>query len=217
MLQPLFFWWVGRLRVDRWAGWGARESWATMHDGDRGWATARRWPSLLVAAVATAGTLWTSIAMATITQGDFSVYGYFETRESGRWGEGSSSRDSTPTTFIHPTPTSTFAAPCKSFGMTGSSFDFNHWDLVEARQLADVRPDYHMVKNYKLLGRFDTLLIKDADFFAFYRPWYDAFGSIKDHGRARPNTDAQQYSHSQSSNNGLVPSHSLQNDYFKND
>jgi len=33
------------------------------------------------------------------------------------------------------------------------------------RQLADVRPDYHTVKNYKLLGRFDTLFVKDADFF----------------------------------------------------
>ena len=32
-----------------------------------------------------------------------------------------------------------------------------------------------------------------------------------------PNTDAQQYSHSSSSNNGLVPSHSLQHEYFNND
>jgi hypothetical protein len=160
----------------------------------------------LVAAVATAGTLWTSIAMATITQGDFSVYGYFETRESGRWGEGSSSRDSTPTTFIHPTPTSTYAHPGQSFGITGGSFDFNHWDLVEARQLANIRPDYHTVKNYKLLGRFDTLILKDADFFAYYRPWYDAVGTLKNVGRARPNTDATPYTQRQ-----------LQDEYFKND
>jgi hypothetical protein len=30
------------------------------------------------------------------------------------------------------------------------------------RQLADIRPDYHMVKNYKFMGRFDTLLLKDC-------------------------------------------------------
>ena len=170
-----------------------------------------------MAAVAVVGTLWTSVAMATITQGDFSVFGFFETREAGHWGEGSSSIDSTTTKLVHPTLTSTFAIPGKSFGLTGGSFDFNHWDLAEMRQLADVRPDYHMVKNYKLLGRFDTLLIKDADFFAYYRPWYDAVGSLKNMGRARPNTDATPYSHSHSSNNGLTPVHSLQNEYFKND
>jgi hypothetical protein len=175
-----------------------------------------RWRSLIVAAVAMIGTLWTSVAMATITQGDFSVFGFFETREAGHWGEGSSSRDSTPTTVIH-SGGEPFAIPGKAFGITGGSYDFNHWDLAEARQLADIRPDYHMVKNYKLLGRFDTLLIKDADFFAYYRPWYDAVGSLKGEGRARPNTDAQEYSHSQSSNNGIFPVHSLQNDYFKND
>src|SRR3984957_16443146 len=174
------------------------------------------WRCLLVVAVATIGTLWTSVAMATITQGDFSVFGFFETREAGHWGEGSSSRDATATKVVH-TGAQPFAIPGQSFGITGGSFDFNHWDLAEARQLADIRPDYHMVKNYKLLGRFDTLLIKDADFFAFYRPWYDAVGTLKNHGRARPNTDAVEYSHSQSSNNGLVPVHSLQNDYFKND
>ncbi|MGC1810783.1 MAG: hypothetical protein WA721_12615 [Candidatus Binataceae bacterium] len=47
-----------------------------------------RWRTLLVASVATVATLWTSAAMATITQGDFSVFGFFETREEGRWGEG---------------------------------------------------------------------------------------------------------------------------------
>ena len=92
-----------------------------------------RWRSLLVAAVATIGTLWTSVAMATITQGDFSVFGFFETREAGHWGEGSSATNSTPTTLVHPTVTSTFAIPGQSFGMTGGSFDFNHWDLVEMR------------------------------------------------------------------------------------
>src|ERR1700735_2194992 len=176
-----------------------------MQNGNQGFG-GTRWRSLMVAAVATIGTLWTSVAMATITQGDFSVYGFFETRESGQWGQGSSSRDSTPTTFIHPTPTSTFAAPGKSFGITGGSFDFNHWDLSEARQLADVRPDYHMIKNYKMLGRFDTLIVKDADFFAYYRPWYDAVGTLKNVGRARPNTDATPYTQRQ-----------LQDEYFKND
>ena len=61
--------------------------------------------SLLLAVVGTVGTLWASAAMATITQGDFSVYGFFETREAGRWGEGSSSIDSTrPSWFIRPSP-----------------------------------------------------------------------------------------------------------------
>jgi len=187
-----------------------------MQNGNTGFG-GTRWRSLMVAAVAVIGTLWTSVAMATITQGDFSVFGFFETREAGHWGEGSSSRDSTPTTIVHPTVTSSFAVPGKSFGITGGSFDFNHWDLAEMRQLADVRPDYHMVKNYKLLGRFDTLLVKDADFFAYYRPWYDAFGSIKNQGRQRPNTDVTEYSQSDSSNNGIFPVHSRQNDYFKND
>ncbi len=134
----------------------------------------------MVAAVAVIGTLWTSVAMATITQGDFSVFGFFETREAGHWGEGSSAQDATPTRIVH-TGAQPFAIPGTAFGRTGGSFDFNHWDLAEARQLADIRPDYHMVKNYKLLGRFDTLLIKDADFFAFYRPWYDAVGTLKSH------------------------------------
>jgi hypothetical protein len=176
-----------------------------------------RWRCLLVAAVATIGTLWTSVAMATITQGDFSVFGFFETREAGHWGEGSSALNSTPTTQVHPTATSTFSIPGQSFGITGGSFDFNHWDLAEMRQLADVRPDYHTVKNYKLLGRFDTLFVKDADFFAYYRPWYDAVGSLKSIGRSRPNTDAIPYSHSQSTDSGLTMNGSLQNEYFKND
>ncbi len=163
----------------------------------------------MVAAMAIAGTLWTSVVMATITQGDFSIYGFFETREAGHWGEGSASRDSTPTRIA---PTG-FARPGQSFGMTGGSFDFNRWDLAEQRNLADVRPDYHMIKNYKLLGRFDTLFIKDADFFAYYRPWYDSFGSLKDKGRAEPNTDAIPYSLNKST--AVAPS--LQDEYFKND
>ncbi len=183
-----------------------------MQNGNQGFG-GMRWRSLMVAAVATVATLWTSVAMATITQGDFSVFGFFETREAGHWGEGSASRDSTPTRIA---PTG-FARPGQSFGITGGSFDFNHWDLAEQRNLADVRPDYHMIKNYKLLGRFDTLFIKDADFFAFYRPWYDSFGSLKDKGRAEPNTDATPYSQNNSNNNGLVPTSSLQNEYFKND
>jgi hypothetical protein len=173
----------------------------------------KQWRGLIVAAVAMVGTLWTSVATATITQGDFTVYGFFESREAGHWGEGSSSQNSTPTKLIHPTVSSTFAIPGKSYGITGGSYDFNHWDLAEARQLADVRPDYHTVKNYKLLGRFDTLFIKDADLFAFYRPWYDAYGTLKNYGRARPNTDAIQYSMNHS-NTGAP---SLQDEYFKND
>jgi len=144
--------------------------------------------------------------MATITQGDFSVFGFFETREEGRWGEGSSNNNGTPTTLTHPTPTTTTAVPGTAATENGGSFDFNHWDLDEMRQLGDIRPDYHFVKNYKFLGRFDTLFLKDADFFAFYRPWYDAVGSIKDKGRAEPNRDWTPYSQQD-----------LQQQYFRND
>src|SRR5260370_38439288 len=106
--------------------------------------------SFYVAAVAMIGTLWTSVAMATITHGDFSVFGFFETREAGHWGEGSSSINSTPTKLTHPTVGTSFAIPGKAFGLTGGSFDFNHWDLAEMRQLPDVRPDYHPARNTKL-------------------------------------------------------------------
>ncbi len=138
--------------------------------------------------------------------GNLGVFGFFETREAGHWGEGGSNLNSTPTKLVHPTSTSTFAIPGVAATKTGGSFDFNHWDLAEARQLADIRPDYHMIKNYKFLGRFDTFLIKDADFFAFYRPWYDAEGTLKNKGRAEPFTDAVNYSHRE-----------LQQQYFKND
>jgi hypothetical protein len=161
-----------------------------------------RWRNVLVAAVASVATLWSSVAMATITQGDFSVFGFFESRESGRWGEGSSNNNATPTTgFASGAPT-----PGTPATENGGSFDFNHWDLVQMRQLADVRPDYHMVKDYKAFGRFDTLILKDADFFAYYRPWYDATGSIKDKGRAEANRSIQTYNQQE-----------LQAEYFRND
>jgi hypothetical protein len=165
-----------------------------------------RWRSVLVAAVATIATLWSTSAMATITQGDFSVFGFFETREAGRWGEGSSNNNGTPTTTSNLTPGLTLNVPGTAATENGGSFDFNHWDLVEARQLGDIRPDYHMVKNYKFMGRFDTLVLKDADFFAFYRPWYDAEGTLKNKGRAETNRDWYNYRHQE-----------LQQEYFRND
>src|SRR5262245_1614590 len=142
------------------------------------------WRGLLVAVVASIAALWSTAAQATITQGDFSVFGFFETREEGRWGQGSSAGNGTATTFTHPTPTTTVANVGLASSYTGGTWDFNRWDLDEMRQLGDIRPDYHMVKNYKFMGRFDTLVLKDADFFAFYRPWYDAVGTLKDQGRA---------------------------------
>ena len=164
------------------------------------------WRRTLMITVAAIVTLWSTAARATITQGDFSVFGFFETREEGRWGEGSTAGNGTPTTFVHPTPTTTFAVQGLASSTTGGSFDFNHWDLDEMRQLADVRPDYHMVKNYKFMGRFDTLLLKDADFFAFYRPWYDATGTLKNKGRADANADWFNYNH-----------RTLQQTYFRDD
>ena len=129
------------------------------------------WRGLLVAVTGAVAMLWSSPAMATITQGDFSIYGFVQTRWSGRWGIPGAKTTGTPT-----------VPPSKS----GGSFDFNRWDLVQARSLADIRPDYHVVKNYNLFGRLDTLVLKDADFFAFYRPWYDAFGDFKKQGVAAP-------------------------------
>ena len=147
------------------------------------------WRNVLIAACAGIATLWTSAANATITQGDFSVFGFFESREAGRWGEGGSNGADIPTKFSFaaapPRPSPTVSRRAH----TGGSFDFNHWDLVEMRQLADIRPDYHMVKNYKFMGRLDTLVLKDADFFAFYRPWYDAEGTLKRTGTAQPDRD----------------------------
>ncbi|MDO8432655.1 MAG: hypothetical protein Q7S58_09625 [Candidatus Binatus sp.] len=145
--------------------------------------------------------------MATITQGDFSIFGFFESREAGRFGEGGSRNNGTPTTYSHPLPTlTTIATPGTAATESGGTFEFNRWDLVEMRQLADIRPDYHFVKNYKLLGRFDTYILKDADFFAFYRPWYDAFGTLKNKGACQPNRDCINYSHQD-----------LQQQYFRND
>ena len=162
-----------------------------------------RWRNLLIAAFAGIATLWTSAANATITQGDFSIFGFFESREAGRWGEGST-RGGRPTTFNAANTAYTQLGVGATH--TGGSFDFNHWDLVEARQLADVRPDYHMVKNYKFMGRLDTLVLKDADFFAFYRPWYDAFGSLKHKGIMQPGDNRVSYN-----------DESRQQEFFRND
>ncbi len=133
---------------------------------------------LAIALAAITG-MWAATAGATITQGDFSIFGNLSSRWSGRWGEGGAKGN---TISVAGTPT--FAAR-----ESGGSFDFAHWDLVQARQVADLRPDYHAVKNYNLLGRWDTYVIKDADLFAIYRPWYDAFADLKHRGRAEPFRD----------------------------
>ncbi len=171
------------------------------------------WRNLLIAACAGIATLWTSAANATITQGDFSVFGFFETREAGRWGEGGSNGANIPTKI---TPGVGTAPATISYGFaashTGGSFDFNHWDLVEMRQLADIRPDYHMVKNYKFLGRLDTLVLKDADFFAFYRPWYNAVGTLKPIGTAQPDRDFNE-----NVLGGKYNQQAIQQEYIRND
>lgn len=155
--------------------------------------------------------LWPTSAPATITQGDFSVFGFFESRWSGRWGEGGDTGPGTPTQLTSPLPGNTpvnqfIFSPGTPAGRSGGSFDFSRWDLVQARQIGDIRPDYHMVKNYKFLGRLDTLVLKDADFFAFYRPWYDAVGAIKSMGRAEPNRGWYPYD-----------SRTLQQEYLRDD
>src|SRR5438105_9304539 len=88
-----------------------------------------------------------------------------------------------------------------------------HWDLVQARQVADIRPNYRIVKNFNFLGRFDTLFIKNADLFAIYRGWYDALPDIKHKGRAEPDGFWTNYS------NDYMFQHldTIQNDYRRND
>jgi hypothetical protein len=125
-----------------------------------------------------------STAEATITQGDLSFYGTMSTRWSGRWGEGGSRDNGTPTTFV---PGG--AVPGTAASESGGSFDFNRWDLVQARQVADIRPGYHMVKNHRLLGRFDVPLLEDSDLFAVYRGWADLLPDLKSRGRAESNRD----------------------------
>jgi hypothetical protein len=143
-------------------------------------------------------------AEATITQGDFSVFATLETREAGRWGEGGSRDNAILTTFNSTTPPT--ANPGRPATESGGSFDFNRWDLVEARQVLGLRPDYHFVKRHQAFGRFDTVFLEDADFFMYYRPWYDAEGSLKSRGRAEPFRDWDTYTQRQ-----------LQQQYFRND
>ncbi len=169
------------------------------------------WRSLLIVAVAGTAMIWSSAAMATITQGDFSVFGFFQSRESGRWGESSTKDNGVPSKSLTIAPPGSIPSQVViSPGVAasnggGGSFAFTRWDLVQARQIGDIRPDYHFVKNYKFFGRFDTLILKDADFFAFYRPWYDAFGSIKGMGVVPPNLGWYPYSQN-----------TLQQEYFQN-
>src|SRR6266446_10633398 len=89
--------------------------------------------------VATALMLWSGIAGATITQGDFSIFGNFRTQWASRWGEGSD-RNGEGHPPVTRGLTGTVVSPSSH---TGGSFDFNRWDLVEAKMLADLRPDYH--------------------------------------------------------------------------
>jgi hypothetical protein len=140
----------------------------------------------MVAVTGVVAMLWSSTAMATITQGDFSIFGFVQSRWSGRWGEGGAKGAGTPAAVSCALPGICTSSRGLASSESGGSFDFNRWDLVQARQLADLRPNYHLVKNYNLLGRLDTLVLKDADLFAFYRPWYDAFGDIKKRGIAQP-------------------------------
>lgn len=165
------------------------------------WRQTRRC-GLCVVIMTAVALLRASAAFAVISQGDLTVYIFVETREAGRWGEGSSNDNATPAKF---TPTKVIS-PGSAATETGGSFDFNHWDLVEARQLASIRPHYELVKNHKLLERIDIPLLEHADFFAYYRPWYDAEGTLKNKGRAEAFRDWSNYTHQQ-----------LQQQYFRND
>lgn len=161
------------------------------------WCKLGLWVLLLALGAGLVG-LAASPASATITEGDVSIFGFFESRESARWGEGSATGPGTPTALTPAAPGSIpvnqmIGLPGTPAGESGGSFDFEHWDLVQVRQLAELRTEYHLVKNYELFGHLDTLILRDAEVFALYRPWYDALGSIKDMGRAEPNRDWYPY------------------------
>src|SRR5579863_3968748 len=57
--------------------------------------------SLMVAAMTALVTLWSLPAMATITQGDFSVFGNLRAQWSGRFGEGGGHDNGGPTDFTN--------------------------------------------------------------------------------------------------------------------
>jgi len=154
--------------------------------------------ALCVVIVAVVAILQPAISLAFITQGDLTVYSFFETREAGRWGEGGSRDNGASLTK----PGKIQKAATES----GGSFDFKRWDLVEMRQVVSVRPDYHFVKNYKLLGRIDTRILKDANFYMYYRAWYDAEGTLKSKGRVEAFRDYTDYTQ-----------HELQQQYFRNE
>src|SRR5208282_164736 len=138
--------------------------------------------------------LWSGVATATITQGDFSFYGTLTSTWGGRWGEGSA-RGGTPSESNGaPAPDTNIISVGKAPGETGGSYDFNHWDLIEARQGLNLTTDDHVIKNFKLLGRIDTLILEDADFYANYEAWYDAFPDFKSKGRAEAGRDWPDFS-----------------------
>jgi uncharacterized protein DUF1302 len=88
-----------------------------------------------------------------------------------------------------PPPNTTVTVPGRGSTSTGGSFDFNHRDLVSARQSLDLNTDDHIVKSYNLLNRIDTLFVQDARLFADYLAFYDAFPDLKHKGRAEPGRD----------------------------
>ncbi len=124
------------------------------------------------------------VAMATITEGDFSFFGSFNTTWAGRWGEGSERGGTPSTTDGAPNPATIVIKAGKAPNFTGGSFDFNHWDLVEARQSMNLTTDDHVVKNYKLLGRIDTLISPGRQLLRRLRSLLRCPSDFKDAGRA---------------------------------
>jgi len=133
--------------------------------------------------------LYPRVATATVTQGDFSFYGTLTSTWGGRWGEGSARGGTSSVSNGAPAPDTNIISVGKAPGEGGGSYDFNHWDLIEARQGLNLTTDDHLVKNFKLLGRIDTLILQDADFFANYEAWYDAYPDFKPKGRAEAGRD----------------------------
>ncbi len=143
-------------------------------------------------------------ALAVIQQGDLSIFGYVETREAGRWGEGSSG---------HGIPTFTTGGGLDTIDVgrptlkKGGSFAFDRWDLVEARQILTLRTrTTTSLRTTSCWDASDTVDSEDADFFAYYRTWYDALkGRSRGKGRVEPFEDYSNASISTRSPGAILP------------
>ena len=90
--------------------------------------------ALLSALLAIEVASFSTVAQATITQGDFSIFGTLSSRWSGRWGL----KESNLIPCNRAVGACVSAYPFNPTHYSGGSYDFARWDLVQARQVADL-------------------------------------------------------------------------------